>query len=106
MVAQPCALLDAWKCSESGECAALGSVGWTDHRQMAHGLVQVDIHAPWGGVVPKLAQEAHERAMDSTVRGRAARRLASPRSSWKALRSQLGLACLSAYRCRPSLAKG
>lgn len=28
---------------------------------------QVDIHAPWGGVVPKLAQEAHERAMDSTV---------------------------------------
>jgi len=30
-------------------------------------MVQVDIHAPWGGVVPKLAQEAHERAMDSTV---------------------------------------
>ena len=29
--------------------------------------MQVDIHAPWGGVVPKLAQEAHERAMDSTV---------------------------------------
>lgn len=28
---------------------------------------QVDIHAPWGGVVPKLAQEAHERAMESTV---------------------------------------
>ncbi|BDA44870.1 tRNA N6-adenosine threonylcarbamoyltransferase [Coccomyxa sp. Obi] len=28
---------------------------------------QVDIHAPWGGVVPKLAQEAHEAAMDSTV---------------------------------------
>ncbi len=30
--------------------------------------MQVDIHAPWGGVVPKLAQEAHERAMDSTVK--------------------------------------
>lgn len=30
-------------------------------------VVQVDIHAPWGGVVPKLAQEAHERAMESTV---------------------------------------
>jgi N6-L-threonylcarbamoyladenine synthase len=28
---------------------------------------QVDIHAPWGGVVPKLAQEAHEAAMDATV---------------------------------------
>ena len=28
---------------------------------------QVDIHAPWGGVVPKLAQDAHVRAMESTV---------------------------------------
>ena len=27
----------------------------------------MDIHAAWGGVVPKLAQEAHEAAMDSTV---------------------------------------
>lgn len=32
-----------------------------------HWATQVDIHAPWGGVVPKLAQEAHEAAMDSTV---------------------------------------
>lgn len=28
---------------------------------------QVDIHAPWGGVVPKLAQQAHADAMDSAV---------------------------------------
>ena len=31
------------------------------------GCHQVDIHAPWGGVVPKLAQQAHEAAMDATV---------------------------------------
>ncbi|KAK9803673.1 hypothetical protein WJX72_010519 [[Myrmecia] bisecta] len=28
---------------------------------------QADIHAPWGGVVPKLAQQAHAAVMDSTV---------------------------------------
>lgn len=28
---------------------------------------QAEIHAPWGGVVPKLAQEAHERAIDEVV---------------------------------------
>lgn len=28
---------------------------------------QVDIHSSWGGVVPKLAQEAHEAAIDSCV---------------------------------------
>ena len=28
---------------------------------------QVDIHAPWGGVVPKLAQQAHEAAMQATM---------------------------------------
>ena len=28
---------------------------------------QVDIHAPWGGVVPSLAMEAHAAAMDGTV---------------------------------------
>ena len=28
---------------------------------------QIDIHAAWGGVVPKLAQEAHEAAIDSCV---------------------------------------
>lgn len=28
---------------------------------------QAEVHAPWGGVVPKLAQEAHEAAMDATV---------------------------------------
>eukprot|EP00191_Tetraselmis_sp_GSL018_P008535 CAMPEP_0177594820 /NCGR_PEP_ID=MMETSP0419_2-20121207/9994_1 /TAXON_ID=582737 /ORGANISM="Tetraselmis sp., Strain GSL018" /LENGTH=435 /DNA_ID=CAMNT_0019086173 /DNA_START=88 /DNA_END=1395 /DNA_ORIENTATION=- len=28
---------------------------------------QAEIHAPWGGVVPKLAQEAHERAIDGVV---------------------------------------
>jgi hypothetical protein len=28
---------------------------------------QADIHAAWGGVVPKLAQEAHEAAIDSCV---------------------------------------
>ena len=30
-------------------------------------LVQADIHAPWGGVVPTLAMEAHAAAIDSTV---------------------------------------
>ena len=25
---------------------------------------QVDIHMPWGGVVPKLAEEAHQAAID------------------------------------------
>ena len=30
-------------------------------------LEQVDIHAPWGGVVPALASEAHRNAMDGTV---------------------------------------
>ena len=28
---------------------------------------QADIHAPWGGVVPTLAMEAHAAAIDSTV---------------------------------------
>ena len=28
---------------------------------------QVDIHAPWGGVVPRLAQQAHEAAMEGTI---------------------------------------
>lgn len=28
---------------------------------------QADIHAAWGGVVPKLAQEAHEAAIDACV---------------------------------------
>lgn len=28
---------------------------------------QVEVHAPWGGVVPKLAMEAHERAIDRVV---------------------------------------
>ena len=28
---------------------------------------QVDVHAPWGGVVPSLAMEAHAAAMDDTV---------------------------------------
>ena len=27
----------------------------------------MDIHAPWGGVVPSLAMEAHAAAMDGTV---------------------------------------
>lgn len=30
-------------------------------------LRQADIHAPWGGVVPTLAMEAHAAAIDSTV---------------------------------------
>jgi N6-L-threonylcarbamoyladenine synthase len=28
---------------------------------------QADIHAAWGGVVPKLAQDAHEAAIDGCV---------------------------------------
>ena len=28
---------------------------------------QADIHAPWGGVVPNLAMEAHKSAMDKAV---------------------------------------
>ena len=28
---------------------------------------QADIHAPWGGVVPTLAMEAHAAAIDNTV---------------------------------------
>lgn len=28
---------------------------------------QADIHAPWGGVVPKLAQDAHQAAINSCV---------------------------------------
>ncbi len=31
---------------------------------MAH---QAAIHAPWGGVVPNLAKEGHEAAMDAAV---------------------------------------
>ena len=27
----------------------------------------MDIHAPWGGIVPNLAQEAHRAAIDRTV---------------------------------------
>lgn len=34
---------------------------------------QVDIHAPWGGVVPNLAMEAHAAAMDGTVAAALAR---------------------------------
>jgi len=29
--------------------------------------IQADIHAPWGGVVPTLAMEAHAAAIDDTV---------------------------------------
>ena len=29
--------------------------------------MQVDIHAPWGGVVPSLASEAHKQAMEGVV---------------------------------------
>jgi N6-L-threonylcarbamoyladenine synthase len=29
--------------------------------------LQVDIHAPWGGVVPNLASEAHKQAMEGTI---------------------------------------
>jgi tRNA A37 threonylcarbamoyltransferase TsaD len=28
---------------------------------------QVEIHAPWGGVVPNLASEAHRQAIDGTI---------------------------------------
>ena len=28
---------------------------------------QVEIHAPWGGVVPNLAQEAHKEAIDGVI---------------------------------------
>ena len=28
---------------------------------------QVDIHMPWGGVVPKLAEEAHQAAIDKVA---------------------------------------
>jgi len=28
---------------------------------------QVDVHSPWGGVVPNLASEAHKQAMDGTI---------------------------------------
>ena len=34
---------------------------------MWHPCLQNDIHAPWGGVVPTLAMEAHTAAMDGTV---------------------------------------
>lgn len=30
-------------------------------------MPQVDIHAPWGGVVPKLAQQAHAEAIDAAI---------------------------------------
>lgn len=30
-------------------------------------MPQVDIHAPWGGVVPKLAQQAHADAIDAAI---------------------------------------
>jgi tRNA A37 threonylcarbamoyltransferase TsaD len=30
-------------------------------------IVQADIHAPWGGVVPTLAMEAHAAAIDGVV---------------------------------------
>ncbi len=37
-------------------------------RVLGESLVgQADIHAPWGGVVPKLAQKAHEAAINSCV---------------------------------------
>lgn len=28
---------------------------------------QIEVHAPWGGVVPNLAQEAHKSAIDRTI---------------------------------------
>ncbi len=31
------------------------------------GWLQREIHGPWGGVVPNLAREAHQAAMDATV---------------------------------------
>ena len=30
-------------------------------------MLQREIHGPWGGVVPNLAREAHEAAMDATI---------------------------------------
>ena len=37
------------------------------HRSITCWGKQVDIHAPWGGVVPNLASEAHKQAMEGVV---------------------------------------
>lgn len=47
-------------CDDTG-AAVVSSTGEILGEALA---TQAEIHAPWGGVVPKLAQEAHERAID------------------------------------------
>ena len=42
------------------------SHGVVTHALQLHAF-QADIHAPWGGVVPTLAMEAHAAAIDDTV---------------------------------------
>lgn len=47
---------------------AMDSTNTHTHTPVGEVVVpQVDIHAPWGGVVPKLAQQAHAEAMDSAI---------------------------------------
>eukprot|EP00873_Tetraselmis_striata_P017802 jgi/Tetstr1/438066/TSEL_026691.t1 len=50
-------------CDDTG-AAVVSSTGEILGEALA---TQAEIHAPWGGVVPKLAQEAHERAIDDVV---------------------------------------
>ena len=50
-------------CDDTG-VAVVSSAGRVLGESLA---TQADIHAAWGGVVPKLAQEAHEAAIDACV---------------------------------------
>ena len=56
-------------CNRLSEPCALQPGADSPHTLAAmwHWCLQSDIHAPWGGVVPTLAMEAHTAAMDGTV---------------------------------------
>ena len=50
-------------CDDTGAAVVTG-----DGRVLSEALAsQVEIHGPWGGVVPNLAREAHESAIDGVV---------------------------------------
>eukprot|EP00887_Chlorella_sp_A99_P006570 scaffold3.g6570.t1 len=79
----------AFAAGDAGEGLVLGiesscddtgvAVVTTDGRVLGESLAtQADIHAAWGGVVPKLAQEAHEAAIDGCVEAALAAAGAAP----------------------------
>ena len=50
-------------CDDTG-----AAVVTTDGRILGEAIAgQVEVHAPWGGVVPSLAKEAHQAAIDRVV---------------------------------------